>query len=204
MNMRLASIFSVSTLSGLLFLALGSNAAADECAQNAKSDPPALSATYTTLPILIWLHNGGGGTERPQISTICFGQNPYVDPNSNHPGDMKVSAGSATLLFRLGGDLQITKWKPLRKSKRRAGARPQPGISMHYFPDGQTPVNPGAADWPDCADDVTSSGSDINFGFSKCLANLGTYQYELHLRQCQNGHCKDIPIDPRIVNQPGL
>jgi hypothetical protein len=73
---------------------------------------------------------------------------------------------------------------------------------MLFFPNDQTPSIPGSADWVDCAGDVTLSSADISFDFTKCAAKSGTFQYELQLQQCQGGDCKDIPIDPQIINQP--
>lgn len=198
MGMRLGSIFCALAFGGLSFPWSATHAAdANVCAENQPATP-ASGGAYARLPILIFIHRTRvDGDEEAQISTICFGQKVYLNPRSNHPGDMEFDAKTVTVAFRLGRDLKITRWR------RSSGAEgDQGGIRMVAEPGGsntQHPTKP--SDWPSCAGRAAAGDTDVSFEFSQCPR--GTYHmYELHLEQCRGGSCKDILIDPQIINKP--
>lgn len=200
MKMRTGLVFWVLASCGALFPWSAPHASpADECAENQPATPAEGSA-YTRLPILIFIHRARvDGAEEARISTICFGRKVYVNPHGNEPGDMEFDAKAVTIAFRLGRDLTITRW---RRSSGAAGD--QGGIRMVAEPDGPNTKHPTRpTDWPSCAGRAAASrDTDIAFEFSQCPRS--TYHtYELHVEQCQGGECKDIPIDPQIINKPG-
>jgi hypothetical protein len=173
-------------------------APADACAENESASQES-GGTYARLPILIIIHRKRiDGAEEAQISTICFGRKVYVNQHGNEPGDMEFDAKTVTLAFRLGRDLKITRWR------RASGAQgDQGGIRMVAEPDGPNTKHPSKpTDWPSCAGRAAAGDTDISFDFSQCPKS--TYHtYELHVEQCRGNDCKDIPIDPQIINKPG-
>jgi hypothetical protein len=167
-----------------------------ECAQNQPATPAAGGA-YEKLPILIVIHRKRvDGAEEAKISVICYGKEVYVNPHSNEPGDLEFDAQTVTLAFRLGKDLKITHWR-----RRGGAAGDQGGIRMVSEPDGPNTKHPTQpADWPSCAGPAVAGDTDISFDFSRCPRRT-YHMYELHVEQCKGHDCKDIPIDPQIINK---
>jgi hypothetical protein len=198
MNKRLASILGVLAFSGVLVPWSASQAArADLCAENRPATENS-DGSYSRLPILVIIHRKRvDGEEQAQISTICFGKKVYVNGHASEPGDMEFDAKTVTLAFRLGRDLKITRW---RHSK---GEGDQGGIRMVEEPDGRNTKHPTQpTDWPSCAGRAAAADTDISFDFSQCPRSR-YHTYELHVEQCRGNDCKDIPLDPQIVNKPG-
>jgi hypothetical protein len=168
----------------------------NECAQNQPAIP-APGGAYSKLPILIVIHRTRvDGEEEAKISTICYGKEVYVNPHGKEPGDLEFDAKTVTVAFRLGRDLKITHW---RHSTGAAGD--QGGIRMVAEPQGPNTKHPTQpADWPSCAGHAAAGDTDISFEFSLCPKNT-YHMYELHVEQCKGRDCKDIPIDPQIVNK---
>jgi hypothetical protein len=196
---RVASILGVFAFAGILSPWSAPHAAsANPCADNQPA-AQASGGAYTRLPILIIIHRKRvDGAEEAQISTICFGKKVYANRHGNEPGDMEFDAKTVTLAFRLGRDLKITRWR------RSSGAQgDQGGIRMVAEPDGPNTKHPTkSTDWPSCAGRAAAADTDFSFDFSQCPRS--TYHtYELHVEQCQGSNCKDISIDPQIINKPG-
>jgi hypothetical protein len=197
MRMRIGSIFCGLAACGALIPWSAPRAAASECARN-QAATLAPGGAYAKLPILIVVHRTRvDGEEEAKISTICYGKKVYVNPHGNEPGDLEFDAQTVTLAFRLGHDLKITHW---RRSSGAAGD--QGGIRMVSEPEGPNTKHPTqAADWPSCAGHAAAAGdTDISFEFSQCPKNT-YHMYELHVEQCKGKDCKDIPIDPQIINR---
>jgi len=198
MKMRLASILGVLAFGGVLLPWSAPQAApADVCAENQPATQSA-DGSYSRLPILIVIHRKRvDGAEEAQISTICFGRKVYVNRHANELGDMEFDAKTVTLAFRLGRDLKITRWRHSR------GEGDQGGIRMVEEPDGPNTKHPSnPTDWPSCAGRAAAAETDISFDFSQCPRSR-YHTYELHVEQCRGNDCKDIPLDPQIVNKPG-
>ena len=170
-------------------------ASTDECAQNQPATP-APGGAYAKLPILIVIHRTrADGEEEAKISTICYGKKVYVNPHGEKPGDLEFNAKTVTVAFRLGRDLKITHWR------HSSGAGDPGGIRMVAEPEGPNTKHPTQpADWPSCAPQPAAGDTDISFEFSRCPKNT-YHMYELHVEQCKGKDCKDIPIDPQIVNK---
>jgi hypothetical protein len=176
----------------------GATALGAECAQN----QPAIRApggAYDKLPILIVIHRARvDGEEEAKITTICYGKKVYENPHADEPGDLEFDAKTVSVAFRLGRDLKITRW---RHSSGAAGD--QGGIRMVSEPEGRNTKHPTQpADWPSCAGPAAAADTDISFDFSRCPKST-YHMYELHVEQCKGKDCKDIPIDPQIINRPG-
>ena len=197
MKVKVAPLLGVMGFSGVLFPWSAPQAApAKVCAENQPASQSS-DGSYTTLPILIVIHRKrADGAEEAQISTICFGQKVYVNRRANEPGDMEFDAKTVTLAFRLGRDLKITRW---RRSK---GEGDQGGIRMVEEPDGPNTKHPSKpTDWPSCAGRAAAGETDISFDFSQCPKSR-YHTYELHVEQCRGNDCKDIALDPQIINKP--
>ncbi len=198
MRQRIGSIFCGLAFCGALMPWSASQAASDsECARN---EPATLApgGAYAKLPILIVIHRARvDGEEEAKITTICYGRKVYENPHGKEPGDLEFDAKTVTVAFRLGRDLKITHW---RHSSGAAGD--QGGIRMVAEPEGPNTKHPTqAADWPSCAGHAAAAGdTDISFEFSQCPRNT-YHMYELHVEQCKGRECKDIPIDPQIINK---
>ncbi len=198
MRQRIGSIFCGLAFCGALMPWSAPQAASDsECARN---EPATLApgGAYAKLPILIVIHRARvDGEEEAKITTICYGRKVYENPHGKEPGDLEFDAKTVTVAFRLGRDLKITHW---RHSSGAAGD--QGGIRMVAEPEGPNTKHPTqAADWPSCAGHAAAAGdTDISFEFSQCPRNT-YHMYELHVEQCKGRECKDIPIDPQIINK---
>jgi hypothetical protein len=198
MGMRFGSIFWGLAFCGVLIPWSAPQAAsAGECAQN---QPATLApgGAYVKLPILIVIHRTRvDGEEEAKISAVCYGKKVYKNPHSNEPGDLEFDAQTVTVAIRLGRDLKITHW---RRSSGAAGD--QGGIRMVSEPEGPNTKHPTQpADWPACAGQAAAAGeTDISFDFSRCPKST-YHMYELHVEQCKGKDCKDIVIDPQIINK---